>query len=174
MTKVYEMQTEILFDNPDDMEAGKAELIRRGFKVKVLDWVDPEGGPYVWVMAYIDVDYADQGRFFDWLKGLRLGGDVIEAGHSIRTRRQRGALVETSEQAARAQAQIEDFARRADAVKRAVAALEDAFNQLDDWPYNLGKVLSELKQSASSAAYITCEWATLSNADFDPSELVTG
>lgn len=100
MTKTYEMQTEILFDNPDDMKAGKAELIRRGFKVEVLDWVDPEGGPYVWVMAYIDVDYADQGRFLDWVKGLRLGGDVIEAGHSIRTRRQRGALVETPEQAA--------------------------------------------------------------------------
>jgi hypothetical protein len=82
MTKTYEMQTRIMFDNPDDMKAGKAELIRRGFKVETLDTVDPEGGPYVWVRAYISVDYDDQDRFSDWVRSLPLGGDVIEAGQT--------------------------------------------------------------------------------------------
>jgi hypothetical protein len=168
---MYEMQTRIMFDTPAEMKAGKAELIRRGFKVEVLDWVDPEGGSYVWVMAYISVDYADQDRFDDWVRGLRLGGcDVIEAGHSIRTRREQGGLVETPEQRARAQAQIEEFARRANDVKRVVEALERAFKELSDWPYAIGEVLPQLKQSASSVAYIALEWATLSNTEFDPSK----
>ena len=48
-----EMQARIMFDTPEDMAVGKAELIRRGFRVETLDTVDPEGGPYVWVRAYV-------------------------------------------------------------------------------------------------------------------------
>ena len=80
--------------------------------------------------------------------------------------------IETPEERARAQAQIEDFARRANDVKRAVETLERAFKELSDWPYAIGEVLPQLKQSASSVAYIALEWATLSNTDFDPNHPV--
>jgi hypothetical protein len=81
------MYARIMFDTPEDMAVGKAELIRQGFRVEVLDTFDPgdldeEGGPYVWVRAYINVDYDDQERFDDWVRGLGVGGDVIEAGLS--------------------------------------------------------------------------------------------
>jgi hypothetical protein len=147
----HEMQARIMFDTPEDMAVGKAELIRRGFRVETLDTVDPEGGPYVWVMAYVDVDYAEQDRFSDWVRSLSLGGDVIEAGHSIRTRREQGSLVETPEKFARAQALIEQFARRANDVKRAVETLERAFKELSDWPYALGAELPQLKQTANAS-----------------------
>jgi hypothetical protein len=45
---------------------------------------------------------------------------------------------QTPEQAARAQAQMEDFARLAYNVKRTVDALEDAFCGLADWPEGIG------------------------------------
>jgi hypothetical protein len=77
-----EMQARIMFDNREDMKWGWDKLTKLGFRVEILNLVDtdPEGGPYVWVRAYISVDYDDGGRFFEWVRGLGVGGDVIEGG----------------------------------------------------------------------------------------------
>jgi hypothetical protein len=76
---------------------------------------------------------------------------------------------QTPEQAARAQAQMEDFARLAYNVKRAVDALEDAFCGLSDWPEGIGETMPKLAAAANLAADWSCDWAQLGNCEFDPS-----
>ena len=84
------MEAEVLFDDPDKMNVGKAELQKLGFEVEVLDWYDPLGTPVVWVMARIDseqianeLDGDAQGSFLTYVNhiveppGL---GWVVEAG----------------------------------------------------------------------------------------------
>jgi hypothetical protein len=74
------MAAEILFLNPDDVNAGVAALVERGFEVKVLDWIDPYG-PTIWIDARVTTDVGED-RFLDWAQEVvgPLGGDVIEAG----------------------------------------------------------------------------------------------
>jgi hypothetical protein len=77
-----EMQARFMFDNREAMELAKVKLMGLGFEVEVLDWTDPEGGPYVWMRVYTSVDYDDGARFFDWMSELSkfTGGGMIEAG----------------------------------------------------------------------------------------------
>jgi hypothetical protein len=73
------MEAEILFLDPNHVNAGTAALTAQGFDVEVLDWVDPYG-PTVWIKARITTDIDD--RFMDWVMKLiaPLGGDLVEAG----------------------------------------------------------------------------------------------
>jgi hypothetical protein len=76
--------------------------------------------------------------------------------------------IETSE-FERAQTQMENFARLAWAMKRAVEALEDEFCGLADWPEAIGEAMPQLAAAANVIADWALEWAQVSNADFDPS-----
>jgi hypothetical protein len=76
--------------------------------------------------------------------------------------------VETLEQWEQAQAQIEDFARLAHNVKIAAEALATAFRGLADYPYMIEDAMPELSHFAREVAFQAYEWASLSNADFDP------
>jgi hypothetical protein len=76
--------------------------------------------------------------------------------------------IETPEQAAQAQAQMEDFARLAHDVKIAVEALEDAFCGLADWPEHLFETMPELSAAAKTVADNARDWAKVGNADFEP------
>jgi hypothetical protein len=73
----------------------------------------------------------------------------------------------------RSQAQMEDFARLAYKMKCAVEALEDAFTGLADWPCHLGQMMPQLTDTANFIAHEAQEWANGSNADFNPSDLMT-
>jgi hypothetical protein len=76
--------------------------------------------------------------------------------------------IETPEQAARAQAQIERFACLAHAVLRAVEVLEDEFTGLTDWPEAIGETMPRLSAAAELIASAAWEWAAQCNVDFDP------
>jgi hypothetical protein len=75
-----QMEAEILFLDPADVNAGVAALTARGFEVEVMDWVDP-GGPTVWIMARIATGLS-QDAFFEYIHDIaeELNGDVVEAG----------------------------------------------------------------------------------------------
>jgi hypothetical protein len=73
----------------------------------------------------------------------------------------------------RSQAKIEDFARLACEMMRAVEALEDAFTGLVDWPEHIGKTMSVLAKAAKFIADEAREWARVSLANFNPSDLTT-
>src|SRR5262245_25577581 len=73
----------------------------------------------------------------------------------------------------RSQAQMEEFARVAHEVKRAVEALEDAFTGLADWPHHLGETMPVLADAAKFIANEAKEWANGSNTKLDPSDLTT-
>jgi hypothetical protein len=77
--------------------------------------------------------------------------------------------IETLEEAARAQAEMEDLARLARDVKIIVTQFEDAFHKLQDYPEDLFDGLCQLTDAADAVAAITTDWAQVSNADFDPS-----
>jgi hypothetical protein len=77
----------------------------------------------------------------------------------------------TMEEFARSQEQMESFARLAHGVKVAVAALEDEFCGLADWPELIGEMMPRLAAAANAVANAACEWASVSNADFDPSTI---
>ena len=77
--------------------------------------------------------------------------------------------MQTAKQAARAKQQIEDLARRASAMKRAVEALEDEFCGLADWPEDIGNAMPRLSAAAELLANAAKDWARLCNVDFDPS-----
>jgi hypothetical protein len=74
------MEAEICGD-PDDISLVTAALIENGFDVERLDWVDPEGGPTVWIMARI-ATRLDGGSFYDWVNELadRPSTWVVKAG----------------------------------------------------------------------------------------------
>jgi plasmid stabilization system protein ParE len=69
--------------------------------------------------------------------------------------------IETPEQARRAQQQIEDVARLAAAVQRAVRKLEDEFCGLSDFPEHLAEAMPRLSAAANDCASITREWADI-------------
>jgi hypothetical protein len=77
--------------------------------------------------------------------------------------------IETLEQWEQAQARMEDFARLAHNVKIAAEALNAAFHALADYPrtgiLEAIPALSHLARFVANEAY---EWASDSNADFDP------
>jgi hypothetical protein len=77
--------------------------------------------------------------------------------------------VETLEEAAQSQLQMENFARLAHAAKLAVEALEDAFCCLEDSPEDVGDAMPKLSRLADDIAEWSLDWAQMSNADFDPS-----
>jgi hypothetical protein len=77
--------------------------------------------------------------------------------------------VETLEQAAQAQREIEDFARRARDVRIAVEALEGAYCGLADCPDGVGEAMHQLHRAAVFVATDALNWAWISNTDFDPS-----
>jgi hypothetical protein len=77
-----QMEAEVLFLNPDDVNPGVAALVERDFEVEVLDWVD-DYGPTIWIKAKVTSELAEN-RFFDWVSSIvePLHGDVVEAGLS--------------------------------------------------------------------------------------------
>ena len=78
------MVADLLFLDPNDVNAGTAALIEHGFDVEVLDLVDPYG-PTVFLRARIMSELNDY-SFLDWVNKLvselKLSGDVIEAGYA--------------------------------------------------------------------------------------------
>jgi hypothetical protein len=75
------MSAEILFPDPNAMNACVAELIERDFEVELLpDLIDP-CGPTVWIYARVITD-IEEDDFLDWMQGFvePFGGDVYEAG----------------------------------------------------------------------------------------------
>jgi hypothetical protein len=77
--------------------------------------------------------------------------------------------IETLEQAAQAQQQIEDFARLARDAKIAVEQLADAFTELADWPEDIGAAMPELIAAANDIADGAWDWAKEGDCEFDPS-----
>jgi hypothetical protein len=69
--------------------------------------------------------------------------------------------MQTPEQARRAQQQIEDFARLAAEVQRAVHELEDAFCGFDDFPVALADTMPRLGAAADDCATIAHEWVDI-------------
>jgi hypothetical protein len=80
-------------------------------------------------------------------------------------------FVETRQEAARAQEQIEDFARLAHDVKLIVSRLESAFHKLQDCPEALSETLWRLTGAAGDVAAIAAGWAQEGDAGFDPATL---
>jgi hypothetical protein len=78
-------------------------------------------------------------------------------------------MPQTPEQAARAQEQIENFARLAYKVSLAVKELEDEFCGLADFTEAIGDAMPRLSEAAEIIADSALDWARGSNADFDPS-----
>jgi hypothetical protein len=78
--------------------------------------------------------------------------------------------METPEQAERAQCQMEDFARLAHNVKRAVERLEEEFCGLADWPEDIGEKMPQLAATANFVADAALDWARMCNTDFDPGD----
>jgi hypothetical protein len=74
------MMAEILFSDPLNVKPATAELNALGFKVEVLDLIDPYG-PTVWIEV-MQESGLDEDQFFDWVARFMepLGGDVLEAG----------------------------------------------------------------------------------------------
>jgi hypothetical protein len=64
---------------------------------------------------------------------------------------------------------MEEFARLAFEVKRAVERLEDEFCGLEDWPDIIGENMPKLAAAANAVANEAEEWARMCNDDFDPS-----
>jgi hypothetical protein len=81
-TALQKMDAEILFHNPDDVNAGIAELTRQDFDVEILDLVD-EYGPTIWIRART-ITELDADQFFRWVNNLAesINGWLYEAGHS--------------------------------------------------------------------------------------------
>jgi hypothetical protein len=77
--------------------------------------------------------------------------------------------IETIEEAAQSQLQMENFARLAHTAKLAVEALEDAFCCLEDSPEDVADAVPRLSRLADNIADWSFDWASMSNADFDPS-----
>jgi len=77
--------------------------------------------------------------------------------------------VETTEAAAQAQWAIEVFARKAHMVMIAIETLEDAFNDLADWPDSLDQPMSQLRAAGEAVATEAIEWAKTSNANLKSS-----
>ena len=76
--------------------------------------------------------------------------------------------IETPEQAARSQAQVENFARMCWRVRRAVERLEDEFSGLADFPEAIGEAMPRLSAAAELIADAAEDWARLCNTNFDP------
>ena len=80
-----QMHAIIQFYYPDDMGLAIAELVKRSFKVEVLDWIDEDegvvGSPTVWIKVCGACERADH-NFFAEMRELTkpFGGDVCEAG----------------------------------------------------------------------------------------------
>jgi hypothetical protein len=74
------MTAEILFLDPNDLDAAMPVFAGHGFKITRLDWADPYG-PTVWVLASLQTE-LDQNGFFDWINDIvkPLDGDVVTAG----------------------------------------------------------------------------------------------
>ena len=81
-TKFAPCMAEVLFLNPDNVNAGIAALEQHGFTTEILTWIDPFG-PTIWVHAFISTD--DEAGLLDLVQGIvgRLGGDVVEAGLAV-------------------------------------------------------------------------------------------
>jgi hypothetical protein len=80
--------------------------------------------------------------------------------------------IETPEQAAQAQRQIEHFARLAYNVAITVEALANEFDCLDDYPESVGEAMPQLRTLADNIANTTIDWATANNTAFKPSPWV--
>jgi hypothetical protein len=81
---------EILFLNPNDLDAARPKLAELGFEVEVLTgWVDPHG-PTKWILARA-LSELEPSDWFNWVSGVvePLGGDVVEAGFEHPDDRQR-------------------------------------------------------------------------------------
>jgi hypothetical protein len=78
-------------------------------------------------------------------------------------------VVETLEEAHRAQEQMEDLARLAHNVKLIVTQFEEAFLELQDYPEDLSESLCQLTAAADAVAAIAADWVQVSNTNFDPS-----
>lgn len=72
------MQAEILYLNPDHVDAGVATLVEYDFSVTVLDLVDP-CGPTIWIKAGADTELTPD-QFFDLERLVNPDGDVVGAG----------------------------------------------------------------------------------------------
>jgi hypothetical protein len=159
MTK-QTMEARVLFDSPEDRDFAVPKLIKQGFAVTHLDETDPEGAPFVWIR--IKGAYEGKDDFYEMSRlAGQFGGDVTKVWLQ--------GPVETPEEAARSQEQVEEFARLAHNAKIAVEALQNAFCELEDWPEPLDEEMPELGRLAESVASWTHEWAMACNADFDPS-----
>jgi hypothetical protein len=66
------------------------------------------------------------------------------------------------------QAQMEAFARQAHAVKLSIEKLEDEFTGFSDYPEHLFENMRKLAAAAAAVALVSLDWASVSNADFDP------
>jgi hypothetical protein len=74
---------------------------------------------------------------------------------------------ETLEEATRAQAQIEDFARQACAAWHTVDALI-SLEGLEDWPEGVDEAMDRLIDAVADVGGGALEWAQVGNANFDP------
>ena len=83
------------------------------------------------------------------------------------------ACFKKEERWTRAQAKMEEFARLAHEVKRAVDVLEDAFTGLADWPDLIFQAMPPLAEAADVVADEAFEWASMSNTELNPSDLTT-
>jgi hypothetical protein len=63
------MGTEICCDTPAVADCVTEELRAHGFTVERLDWVDPEGGPHVWLVASALTELSAD-TFFAWVHTL--------------------------------------------------------------------------------------------------------
>lgn len=81
-------------------------------------------------------------------------------------------IVETPEQAAASQRQIEQFVRQASSVHMAVAELQRAFKELADFPESVDAAMDSLVDAAATIADVACDWAASDNAAFTPSGAV--
>jgi len=77
------MSAEILFLNAEHLAEGIVVLRDLGFKIEVMDLVHEYEGERitdsVWLMCRIESALSGL-QFFNWVKKLPHGGDVIEAG----------------------------------------------------------------------------------------------
>jgi hypothetical protein len=75
------MTAEICFCHPSDLSSATPALIENDFEVSQLDWIDPEGGPHVWIIARA-VTELDENHFLDLVRSIvdPFGGCVIEGG----------------------------------------------------------------------------------------------
>jgi hypothetical protein len=76
--------------------------------------------------------------------------------------------IETREQAAASQRQIETFARLAHSVETAVKELRGVFLELADFPLGIGEAMAELSDAAATIADDARDWAAEDNAAFNP------